>query len=102
MTGALAVIGALLMAVQSAAPVEPSPEEVVIIGERMRRLKLSTKTDRKTGVTRCVIKRSSGDQGFDAAICQGTLSCGAWVRTVPQMNACLKPHVERAVRDKRH
>ena len=83
--------GLLALSLQTA-PEVPS-YDVVVIGERLRHLRLVTKADRKTGVVRCVFKRSSGDPGFDARMCEATRICGVTARTTQVMQACLTPYV---------
>jgi hypothetical protein len=84
----------LLASAGQAAEAPPTPEDaIVIVGERMRRLKLATKTERKTGATRCVFKQRSGDEAFDAMMCGAVLGCAKIVRTGKQMEACMAPHI---------
>ncbi len=105
MTTTLLLAVALLLPahVQDAQPAPttppPSADEIVVIGERMRRLKLGTKTDRKTGATICVFRRRSGDPAFDAMMCEAVLSCAKTVKTTAQMEACLGPTVQAYARD---
>ncbi|MET0246020.1 MAG: hypothetical protein ABW182_04655 [Sphingomonas sp.] len=75
MTPTLLLAATLLLPrhLQDAPPPPPSADEIVVIGERMRRLKLSTKTDRKTGAPICVFRRRSGDPAFDAMMCEAVL-----------------------------
>jgi hypothetical protein len=89
------LLAAALLAPQARPAPAPTPsaEEVVIVGERMRRLKLGTRTDRKTKAVRCVFKRRSGDAAFDALMCDALLRCARQVRTEAQMEACLAPTV---------
>ncbi len=77
----------------------PSADEIVVIGERMRRLKLGTKTDRKTGATICVFRRRSGDPAFDAMMCEAVLTCAKTVKTPSQMESCLAPTIQAYARD---
>ena len=81
------------------APIPPSPEEIVVVGERMRRLKLETRTDRKTGLTKCVFKRRSGDAAFDTLMCDAVLSCARTVTTRSQMESCIAPRIDAYARD---
>ncbi|MEN3749643.1 hypothetical protein TPR58_20890 [Sphingomonas sp. HF-S3] len=99
MTPTLLLAATLLLPrhVQEAPP--PSADEIVVIGERMRRLKLSTKTDRKTGAPICVFRRRSGDPAFDAMMCEAVLTCAKTVKTVPQMETCVGPTVQAYARD---
>jgi hypothetical protein len=93
------LLAALMLAAQPAdAPTPPPEDEIVVLGERMRRLKLATKTDRKSGVTSCVFKRRSGDPAFDTLICDALLACSKTVTTRPQMEACISPHIEAYAR----
>ncbi|QJU60437.1 hypothetical protein HL653_03740 [Sphingomonas sp. AP4-R1] len=80
------------------APTSPAADEIVVLGERMRRLKLATKTDRKTGATTCLFKRRSGDPAFDTLMCDALLACAKTVTTRSQMEACIGPHVEAYAR----
>lgn len=94
----------LLAAIMFALPSEnattpPSREEIVVVGERMRRMKLVTRTDRKTGLTRCVFKRRSGDAAFDTLMCDAILTCARTVKTRPQMEACIGPRVDAYARE---
>lgn len=93
------LLAALMLVAPSAdAPTPPAPDEIVVLGERMRRLKLGTKTDRKTGATSCVFRRRSGDAAFDTLMCDALLACAKTVTTRPEMEACIGPHVEAYAR----
>lgn len=81
------------------APIPPSPEEIVVVGERMRRLKLETRTDRKTGLIRCVFKRRSGDPAFDTLMCDAVLTCARTVTTRSQMESCIAPRIDFYARE---
>ena len=70
-----------------------------MVGERMRRLKLETRTDRKTGLTKCVFKRRSGDAAFDTLMCDAVLSCARTVTTRSQMESCIAPRIDAYARD---
>ena len=91
-----------LLSLSGAQPSQPPPaaseEAIIVVGERMRRLKLHTKTDKKTGSVRCVFKRRSGDEAFDAMMCDAVRGCAATVRTSAQMEACLKPSLDAFTR----
>ena len=80
-------------------PPAASEEAIIVVGERMRRLKLRTRTDRKSGAVRCVFKRRSGDEAFDAMMCDAVRGCAATVRTSAQMEACLKPNLDAFARE---
>jgi hypothetical protein len=98
MTQTLLLAAAMLGLQARTAPTTLAPEDVVVVGERMRRLKLETKTDRKTGSSRCVFKRRSGDGAFDTLMRETVLSCARTVTTLSQMEACIAPRVEAYAR----
>ena len=62
-----------LLQVAAADPAPVTEGDITVVAERMRRLKLATRTDRQTGAQRCVIRRASGDAAFDAQMCTATL-----------------------------
>lgn len=105
MTTTLLLVAALLLPAHrqdaQPAPTAPPPttDEIVVIGERMRRLKLGTKIDRKTGVQTCVFRRRSGDPAFDAMMCEAVLTCAKTVKTTAQMESCLAPTIQAYARD---
>lgn len=83
-----------LLAAALAIAAEPAPppandEMITVVAERMRRIKLETKTDRKTHIQRCLIKRSSGDTAFDTMMCNSALACGTTATTKAEMEACM-------------
>jgi hypothetical protein len=88
----LAIFAALLLGMQTV-PAPAAEDEIVVMAERMRKLKLQTKTDRKTGITRCVFRRRSGDAAFDAMMCDAVLGCARTVTTRPAMEECMAPHL---------
>ena len=66
-----ALLAALLALQAGSVPAPAAPavnEDIVIIGQRLTKLKAKVSTDRQ-GRLRCRIKRSSGDSGLDAAFC---------------------------------
>ena len=84
----------ILIAVLTApapAPALPSADEIVVVEERMKRIRVVTRRDRKTGTTRCLIRRTSGDAVLDGAICEATLACAQTETKAEGMIACLKP-----------
>ncbi len=92
----LTMVAALMLA--QAAPPAPSPEDdIVVIGERLRKIRITAKRDRLTGVKRCVLKPSTGDPLLDTGICQAYLTCVPSVRTGREMEACMRPPLEREV-----
>lgn len=65
--------------------------------ERLKRLRITTKLDRKTGVTRCIFKRRSGDLALDVAVCNAVLACVPKVKTVEEMRSCVAPTMDALV-----
>ena len=91
---------ALLLAVQAVTPVaEPPAEDIVVTARRRaaRRLRIVTKTDRRTGDIRCVFKRRSGDAARDAGMCAGLLACAPMSRTSAEVTACMTPVWKRLI-----
>lgn len=86
----LALLLAAMVPVQ-AAPAPPAPDDVVVTGRRLKALRIVTKTDRKTGIRRCVFKRRSGDAQLDDYICAGMLDCAAKVQKVEEVRPCMEP-----------
>jgi hypothetical protein len=96
---AMLLAAAILGLLAQTAPTPPPPEEIVVIGERMRRLKLETRTDRKTGSSKCVFKRRSGDAAFDTLMCDAVLTCARTVTTRSQMESCIAPRIDAYARE---
>ncbi|MDB5671273.1 MAG: hypothetical protein JWO25_2232 [Alphaproteobacteria bacterium] len=93
---AILILASALLALQSPPAVGPSVEssdEIVVIGQRVRRVRLTTRRDRRTGAQTCAIKRSSGDPAIDGAMCEAALSCAKIATREAQMVACLGPLV---------
>lgn len=93
------ILLAALLAAQ-AVPTPSAPDDVVVIGqrlERIRRLRMTTKLDRKTGVTRCIFKRRSGDPALDTAMCDAVLACVPKVKAMDEMRGCLAPTMANLV-----
>jgi len=93
----------MLLAMSAAtmpAPTEAAapPTEIVVVGERMRRLRVVTRQDRRTGTTRCIVRGSSGDAALDAAVCAATLACAQTETREKGMIDCLNPHMAAIVR----
>jgi hypothetical protein len=95
---------ALFAAIQpEAATVQPADgQDIVVTGERMKRIRVATKHDRKTGLDRCIVKRTSGDPGLDASICEVVLECAKTARKRVQMEACLAPRLAEIARQSAH
>ncbi len=69
--------------------------EIVVTAERLERFKMRTKTDRRTGRQHCIVKRSSGDAGFDAQMCRIVIDCGMTTKAAPDMEACVTTRIGR-------
>jgi hypothetical protein len=82
----------LLVAAQPAAVEAPPPEnDIVIIGQRVRKLKFRIKSD-KAGRVACRITRSSGDSEIDRLACDTARPCvRPDIVTPAAMTACLEP-----------
>lgn len=88
-----------LLMVQDALP-PAAYTEIVVTGrrlEQLKRMRMTTKRNRKTGVTRCVFKRRSGDFSLDRAVCDAVLACVPNVRTVEEMRVCIAPTMDSLV-----
>lgn len=91
---------AMLAAVQAdATPVQsPGVQDVVVTGQRLKRIRVYTKRDRKTGLRRCIVRRTSGDRGLDSAFCDSVLACAKTARKMADMEACLAPRLAEIAR----
>ena len=92
------ILAAALLLVQTAPPAPPAPtsdDEIVVIGQRLRNIRITAKRDRRTGVKRCVLKPTTGDPLFDTGICQAYSACVPTSRTAAEMEACMRPPLER-------
>lgn len=81
---------AALAAAQTPPVVEEAPHEIVVIGERTRRIRAATRTDRKTGEKTCRVRRSSGDKAFDRIFCDIMLDCAKTATKIEEMTACMQ------------
>lgn len=88
------IVALLLFAAQPAAAASagPAPEnDIVIIGQRVRKLKFRIKLD-KAGRVLCRITKSSGDAEIDGLACDAARPCvRPDIVTEVAMNACLAP-----------
>lgn len=83
-----------LLLTQVTPPVaEPTPEEVTVAAQRLQRFRAVTRKDRKTGETRCVIKRQSGDPALDQGICDAMLACAPKVTQEADIQPCMAPAI---------
>jgi hypothetical protein len=71
----------------------PADAEIVVTGERLKRIRVVTKHDRKTGQKRCVVKRSSGDGALDTGFCEVVLGCARTAQKPKDMSACVSSGV---------
>lgn len=81
---------AALAAIQTPPIVEEAPEEIVVIGHRIRNIRASTRTNRKTGEKTCRIRRSSDDKAFDRIFCDVMLDCAKAATTIDEMTGCVR------------
>jgi hypothetical protein len=73
-----------------APPATATPDEdIVVVGERMDRIRVVTYHDRKSGTTGCRVRRSSGDDRLDGAVCAATLASARTETKVEGMVACM-------------
>ena len=72
----------------------PDAQEIVVIGERIKRIKVATRQDRKSGLVRCIVKRSSGDRPFDTAFCQAVADCATSAVKPADMEKCMGLKIE--------
>jgi hypothetical protein len=81
----------LLLAVQPAAAPTPPENDIVVIGQRVRKVKFRIKLD-KAGQAVCRITRSSGDPEIDSLACDAARPCvRPDIVTKAAMTACLEP-----------
>jgi hypothetical protein len=79
------------------APPAAGTGDIAVTGrrmERLKRLRITAKRDRRTGVTRCIFKRRSGDAALDTAVCDAVLACVPKAETVDAMRACVAPTMD--------
>lgn len=89
------IVPLLLLAAEPAAAASPPENDIVIIGQRVRKLKFRIKSD-KAGKIVCRITRSSGDSEIDSLACDTARPCvRPDIVTEAAMNACLEPRFAR-------
>ncbi|MGN7159972.1 hypothetical protein [Sphingomonas sp. SAFR-052] len=93
----LAFLAALMLA-QTASPTPSPDDDIVVIGERLRKIRVTAKRDRRTGAKRCVLKGSTADPQLDTGICQTYLACLPTARTPEELEACMRPPLELEVK----
>ncbi len=88
------IVAALALLVQ--APVAPPEEDIVVLGRRLRAIRIVTKADRRTGKTMCRVRRSSGYPTLDAEICAIALDCGKG-SDIAVVRVCAAPRMDAFV-----
>jgi hypothetical protein len=93
-------------AVQAVQPgAEASEEDIVIIGERLRKVRFKLKRDGKAKVGTCRITRASGDPSLDDMVCKAAVDCmGEKKITMAAWTDCMNPQMKtiaQARRDQR-
>jgi len=84
----------MLLALSAPIPTPPAPDaDVVIVGRRIKHMRMITRYDRKTGATACIVRRSSGDAALDDAVCEAVLACAKTSVREAEMLACLQPRM---------
>jgi len=73
-------------------------QDIVVNGQRLKRIRVDTRRDRKTGLRRCVVRRTSGDPDLDSAFCEAVLACANRARKVKEMERCLLPRLAEIAR----
>jgi hypothetical protein len=82
---------AMTLAQTAAAPPLPTEQDIVVIGQRVRKIRFRLKAD-KAGKVACRITRSSGDPEIDALACDAARPCvRPDIVTKAAMTACLEP-----------
>ena len=79
----------LLAAQPPGADAAPTENDIVVVGQRVRKLRFRLKTD-KAGQAVCRIRRSSGDPDIDSLGCEAARACMNSA-TQAAMVACLTP-----------
>lgn len=84
------ILFAAFAAFQTAPLVEAVPEEIVVIGHRIHKIRAFTRTNRKTGEKTCRIRKSSGDKAFDRIFCDIMLDCAKTATIIEEMTTCVR------------
>jgi hypothetical protein len=67
--------------------------EIIVTAERLRRIRIESKRNRKTGATTCRVKRTSGDPALDGIFCRALLTCATTARKPAEMEACMEAKI---------
>lgn len=89
----IVLLAGILIAQAPPPPAEQAPE-IVVVGQKLRRIRLVTRVDKKTGERRCILRRSSGDTGIDAVMCEAAVACGSTETEVAGMERCMGIRIE--------
>ena len=81
------------MAAPPLAALKVPSDEVVVVGRRIKHMRMVTRYDRKTGATACIVRRSSGDTELDDAVCEAVLACAKTEVREAELLACLRPRI---------
>ena len=87
----LLTLFALAQAASEPAPVED--RELVVVAERMRKIKYTIGRDKKSGAMVCRIRKSSGDARLDGRICElarGCIPANARRQDGDRIGACIE------------
>lgn len=81
-------------------PVEPelTQEEIVVMGERLKRFKFETRRDHKTGAMMCRVTKSSGYPELDRLACDVALPCSESANSVAEFRTCYLPRMSTAAK----
>jgi hypothetical protein len=89
----IALMMLLAQAAPSPEPVVDSAPDILVVGERLERLRFSATV--KRGQVRCRITRSSGDPALDAIACPAVGECAARpLRTPREMERCVGERIK--------
>lgn len=66
-------------------------DEILVTAERLRKIRLDTRFDQRTGKRRCIVRRSTGLAALDLAVCTATIECAAVATSQAGMSACMAP-----------
>jgi hypothetical protein len=80
----------LALQAASAAPA-PTPEEIIVTGNRLNRVEYGMSVNRMTGATKCRISYSSGDPAVDRHVCEIAKYCA---RTAKKTRAAIEQCTE--------
>jgi hypothetical protein len=80
-----------LSPVPAAAPAPPTPQdEIVIVAERLKRLRFAAHVGRR-GLVHCRVKQSSGGPAYDAIACPAVEDCARRaLRTAAEAERCVR------------